>query len=219
MAMVAARDEEETVAQTVKSLYQIEGLAEVVVVDDGSRDRTAEEASAAGARVVVCARRRGKGGALEGALDRLAPADAYLFVDADTGGTAREAGALLAPVLGGNADVAVGRLPALSGGFGLVKRMSLWLIRMVGGLGVVEPMSGQRALSARALAAVRPLAGGFGVETAMGIDAGRLGLRVVEVEVDMRHRPTGRGPAGFAHRARQGLDVLRAALPRAVGMR
>jgi glycosyltransferase involved in cell wall biosynthesis len=220
VAVVAARNEEETIAQTVKSLYHIEGLAEVVVVDDGSRDRTAQEASAAGVRVVVCARRRGKGGALERVLVRLTPADVYLFVDADTGDSACEAGALLAPVLGGEADVAVGRLPGSSGGgFGLVKGTCRWLIRAVGGLDLTEPMSGQRALSAEALAAMRPLAGGFGVETAMGIDAGRLGLRVVEVEVDMRHRPTGRGPRGFAHRARQGFDALVAALPRMLRLR
>lgn len=220
VAVVAARDEEESIGRTVKSLYDIHGVSEVVVVDDGSRDRTAAEASAAGARLLVSPRPRGKGEALEGALDRVPPGDVYLFVDADTGDSAREAGALLAPVLGGEADVAVGRLPALAGGgFGFVKRASRWLVRTTGGLDLREPMSGQRALSAAALALMRPLAPRFGVETAMGIDAGRLGLRVVEIDVDMRHRPTGRGAAGFAHRARQGLDALRATVPRTLGMR
>lgn len=79
---------------------------------------------------------------------------------------------------------------------------------------MAAPMSGQRALTAEALAALRPLAGGFGVETAMGIDAARAGLRVMEVPVAAAHRPRGRGVAGFAHRARQGVHLLAAALPR-----
>src|SRR5439155_4910057 len=137
--------------QTVRSLYDIDGVSEVAVVDDGSRDRTVAEASAAGARVLVSAKRRGKGGALEAALHRLAPADVYLFVDADTGETAGRAGALLEPVVDGTADVAVARLPAQAGGgFGLVRRAWGWLVRTAGGLEVSEPMSGQRAVWARA---------------------------------------------------------------------
>ena len=55
------------------------------------------------------------------------------------------------------------------------------------------PLSGQRALTAACLAAVRPLAGGFGMETAMTIDAVRAGFRVVEIPVagldPSGHRP------------------------------
>jgi glucosyl-3-phosphoglycerate synthase len=127
---------------------------------------------------------------------------------------------VLGAVLDGGLDVAVGRFPALGGGgFGLVRRLAGRLVERLGGVRLASPLSGQRALTREALWACRPLAGGFGMETAMSIDAGRLGLRVGEVPVDMRHRPTGRGPAGFAHRARQGLDVLAAAAPRALGLR
>jgi hypothetical protein len=55
------------------------------------------------------------------------------------------------------------------------------------------------------------------METAMTIDAVRAGLRVVEIPIDgLSHRPTGRGTRGFAHRARQGLDILAAVAARAV---
>jgi hypothetical protein len=65
---------------------------------------------------------------------------------------------------------------------------------------------------------VRPLADGFGVETAMTIDAVRAGLRVIEVPIDaLDHRPTFRDPAGFLHRARQGWDIARAVGPRMWG--
>jgi glucosyl-3-phosphoglycerate synthase len=97
--------------------------------------------------------------------------------------------------------------------------MSAAVIRALTGFASQAPLSGQRAVTARALSECRPLASGFGVETAMTIDALRLGFRVGEVPVAMTHRPTGRGASGFAHRGRQGADILRAVAPRAVGLR
>lgn len=220
LALVAARDEEGLVGDAVRAIRALP-VDEVVVVDDGSRDGTAAEASAAGARVLVAPRPMGKGEALEAALDRVGPADVYVLVDADLGSTAAAAAPLLELVRGGEADLAIGALPRqpAHGGFRIVKRLSRRLIRTLSGFRASEPMSGQRAMSRRVLEAVRPLARGFGVETAMTIDAVRLGFRVVEVEVSMSHRPTGRDLAGFAHRARQGRDVLAAVWPRAVGLR
>ena len=80
-------------------------------------------------------------------------------------------------------------------------------------------MSGQRAATREVLRACRPLGRGFGVDAAMTVDAVRLGYRVVEIDVEMSHRPTGRGLRGFAHRGRQGLHVLRAMIPRLVTAR
>jgi hypothetical protein len=153
-------------------------------------------------------------------LDRVGPADAYLLVDGDVGETAAETSALLEEVLAGRFDAAIGRLPPLEGGgFGLVKAFSRWAIRAATGFDAEEPLSGQRAIAREVLQGCRPLASGFGLETAMTIDAIRLGFRVGEIPVDMRHRPTGRSFAGFAHRARQGLDILRAVIPRFLRIR
>ena len=57
--------------------------------------------------------------------------------------------------------------------------------------------------------AVLPFARGFGMETAMTVDAHRAGFRIVEVELDLEHRATGRTAAGFAHRGRQLVDIAR----------
>jgi hypothetical protein len=64
------------------------------------------------------------------------------------------------------------------------------------------------------LRAVLPLAERFGLETALTIDVRRIGGRVVEVDVPMEHRHTGRRLAGFRHRAGQGADIVRALWPR-----
>ena len=93
------------------------------------------------------------------------------------------------------------------------------LIRLRCGRVTGEPLSGQRRLSARARAAVFPVAMGFGVETRMTIDAVRAGLEVEEIELDLEHRPTGRDLRGFAHRGRQLADLVLACGPQAVNYR
>jgi hypothetical protein len=74
---------------------------------------------------------------------------------------------------------------------------------------MAEPLSGQRAVRWEALPALLPFAPGFGVEVAMTIDALRAGLRVVEVEVDLRHNATGKDLSGLLHRARQARAITR----------
>ena len=220
VCIVPARDEADRVAGTVKALYQIPMVDQVVVADDGSTDGTAAAALAAGATVLSSARGVGKGGALEAALGRVPIPDIYLLVDADVGVTAAEAERLVQAVAGGHADLAIGRLPRPEvGGFGLVKRMAAWLIRSR-----VRVRSHRAAVGAAgdpgpALHACRPLARGFGVETAMTIDAVRRGFRVVELDVAMRHRPTGCDVRGFVHRGRQGMQILIAGLVRLVDRR
>ncbi len=220
VALVAARNEADRIGETVAALRDLETVSEVVVVDDGSGDDTASRALAAGATVLRLERSRGKGRALEGALARLPPAGLWLLADGDLGATAGELGAVLERVVSGDADLAIAVFPpGPAAGFGLVKRVAARGIHVLAGIEVREPLSGQRALSARALDAVRPLARGFGVETAMTIDAARAGLRVEEVPAALAHRPTFRDVRGFAHRGRQGWDVLRALAPRAIGLR
>lgn len=216
VALVSARDEAGRVGSCVTALRDL--VTEVVVVDDASTDATAAEANEAGARVLSIRRRLGKGGALEGSLRRIEPADVWLLADGDLARTAKGLSALIELVEAGEADIAIATFPRLrSGGFGIVKRAAAHVIRAQAGFEASEPLSGQRALTAEAMERVRPLASGFGVETAMTIDAARAGLRIVEVPIDgLDHRPTFRDPAGFAHRARQGWDIARAVAPRIV---
>jgi hypothetical protein len=61
---------------------------------------------------------------------------------------------------------------------------------------------------------VLPFAHGFGMEMGMTIDAVRAGHSVVEVELDLDHRATGRTLGGFLHRGRQLVDFVRVYLRR-----
>jgi Glycosyl transferase family 2 len=217
VALVAARDEEGRIGPCVTALRGF--TTEVVVVDDASTDEKPGEARSAGARVLRVERRLGKGRALEGALRRLGDGDLWLLADGDLGETADGLEVLVRVVETGAADIAIATFPPTrAGGFGLVKKAAAQAIRIECGFHATAPLSGQRALTARAMALVRPLAPGFGVETAMTIDAVRAGLRVVEVPVaGLDHRPTYRNAPGFLHRARQGLDIARAVWPRLFG--
>jgi len=215
VAIVAAHNEAATVAATVAALQRLSEVGRVVVVDDGSRDATAEEARSAGAVVLQLPRTLGKGGAVAAAVHSTPDADVYLLVDGDVGASAAATRALLRPVVDGDADMAVGVLPAAGkrGGFGLVRDLSAAGAARAIGRRPESPLSGQRAIRASLLREL-DLAPGFGLETALNIDAVRAGARVVEVPVVMEHRHTGRGPRGFAHRAAQGADVVRALWPR-----
>ena len=203
--LVAARDEEGTIAATIAALRRAFPEAEVLVADDGSRDETAAAAEAAGARVVRLPR-LGKGQALALAEQR-APPGPLLLCDADLEGD-------LAGLPGTGADLAVAVFAERQGGgFGLAKRAGRALIKARSGFEAREPLSGQRALSPAAHAACFPTAPGFGCEVRSTIDAVRAGLRVEEVELPLRHRATGRDLPGFAHRARQLLDAALACGP------
>jgi hypothetical protein len=209
--LVAARDEEGRIGRTVAALREAFPDAEVLVADDGSSDATAAEAEAAGA-IVLRLPRRGKGQALS-AGERAAAPGRLLLCDADLSGDLR-------PLLESDADVAVAAFAERQGGgFGLAKRTARELVRLRTGFSWREPLSGQRALSARARAACFPLAPGFGCEVRMTVDAIRGGLIVEERELALRHRATGRDAAGFAHRARQLVDALLATGPLAVNFR
>ena len=212
--LVAARDEEDIIGETVTALRRAFPDAEVIVADDGSRDATAERAEAAGAAVLNL-QRRGKGEALS-AAERAAPPGALLLVDADLRGD-------LTPLLPSD-NVSQGlRIAAFArrqgGGFGVAKAAARALIRLRSGFDAAEPLSGQRALSAEARAAVFPLAPRFGAETRMTIDAVCAGVHVEEIPLELEHRATGRDARGFLHRGRQLLDAALAAGPLRVNHR
>ncbi len=209
--LIAARDEADRIGGLVGRLRAALPEAAVIVADDGSRDGTAELARGAGA-LVVAGPRLGKGEALT-AAERAAPPGPLLLCDADLEGDP-------APLLDAGYDVAVAAFSErIGGGFGITKGVARSVIAARSGLRLQEPLSGQRYLSERARAACFPLARGFGCELRMAIDAARAGLRVGEVELPLRHRATGRDPAGFAHRGRQLVDAVLAAGPLALNHR
>lgn len=224
--MIPAKNEEQRIAATVTAVRELPHVATVIVVDDGSTDRTGEYAAGAGATVVRHDRNRGKSAAIESGVNALGVIEQrdhrpesgiILLLDADLGETAANAAPLIDPVVAGEADLTIGVLPqqstdggAPAGGMGLVVNTARRGIAELCGFQARAPLSGQRCLTRRAFELASPLAAGWGVETGMTIDIVRAGLTVREIDVDLAHRATGNDLAGQLHRARQLADVTRA---------
>jgi len=134
------------------------------------------------------------------------------MIDADLGKSAVETHRLLEPILAGHADLSIAIMKAPDGhkgGFGFVMKLSRWAIRKFGGTVVTAPLSGQRAFRGKLIEDIGGFEEGFGVETAMTIDALRKGYRMVEVPLPLTHRVSGRNLAGFRHRGKQFWHILK----------
>jgi len=222
VALVPAHNEAERIVATVRGALSVESIDRVIVIDDASSDDTASLARDAGAEVVRLDTNVGKGGALQAGLASVAhDADVLVLLDGDLGSTATEAGALIGPILAGDADMTIATLPRppASGGFGLVKGLARWGIRALSGFRATAPLSGQRALSRAGWEAATPFATGYGVEVGLTVRAARAGMRLLEVPTTMTHAATGRDVAGFAHRGRQFVQVASALVRLAIGRR
>lgn len=214
--MIPARDEAATLAETIDGLRSIATMSRIIVADDGSRDDTAEIAHSHGAEVLSTSppgKSRGKGHALRLGLIRACEhgSDALLLADADLGPSTTRLADLL-DALDEQHPVVVAAFPpaTATGGFGLVKDFSRRAIHRRTGYAPSEPLSGQRALLTSVLDTLPGIAPGFGAEVGMTLDLLAAGIKPLELPLPLTHRPTGRNLAGFAHRARQGLDVARA---------
>ena len=210
--LIPAYNEADRIARTIESVRQIDsgGDIEVIVVDDGSVDGTAEAAEHAGATRVLRQTNQGKGAALRAAA-AVAAGEILLLLDADLGETAGEAGKLLEPITMGAADMAIATFPVRpgrGGGAGLVVRLARWGIHGLTGRVMLAPLSGQRAIRREVLEGSGAFADGWGVEIALTVRALWHGYRLQEVPTEMDHRVTGRDAASILHRAAQFRAVL-----------
>jgi glycosyltransferase involved in cell wall biosynthesis len=218
-AIVAARNEADRIADTVRALREAFTGARVWVADDASEDGTAEVALAAGAEVVSRGQPHGKGAnvsaAAEAALSVDDPPTLVLLCDGDLGASAARLAPLVEAVRGGECDLAVASFSRrVGGGFGLALGFARWAIQRLCGQETIAPISGQRTMRVEVLRDVLPFAAGYGMEIGMTVDAVRAGYRLGEYEVDLEHRATGKSIRGFAHRALQLRDFLRVFLAR-----
>jgi hypothetical protein len=170
----------------------IEG--EVVVVDNGSNDRSAEVAAAAGARVVR-EPRPGYGSALRAGFDA-AQGDVVVMADADYTYDFSKLPILLAPVLAGEADLCVGSrldaatrrtMPSLHRYVG-TPLLTFLAARACGRRVVGDSQSGYRAFRRDRIAALDLQSTGMELASEMLIKAARAGLHITEVDTGYRPR-------------------------------
>lgn len=162
---------------------------EVLVIDDGSTDATAEIARDAGAKVISHTMNRGKGAAIKSALEYVTASgrfDILVLLDGDAQHDPAQIPLLIEPLRDGTADMVIGfRNPAQMPFYRRIGRRVLDYTTAIRGM-TTDSQSGFRALNRRAFGALKRenLRGnGFSIESEMLLAAKALGLRIKEVPI------------------------------------
>lgn len=206
-----AHDEEATVGEVVARVpAKVLGRpVDCVVIDDGSRDDTAVVAHAAGAEVIGQERNRGLGAAVRAGLaeGRRRGAAAVVFCDADDEYDPADLGAMVGPILAGQADYVVGdrfghghpdMRPHRWVGNRLLTRLTSFVARRP----LADAQSGYRALSPAAAAGAE-IVHDYNYAQVLTLDLLAKGYRYAEVPIAYRHRRRGRSfikPVGYLRR-------------------
>jgi glycosyltransferase involved in cell wall biosynthesis len=193
VAVVPALDEEAGIAAVVEGLRRQGLVDEILVVDNGSRDATAERARAAGARV-VSEPRRGYGRACLAGVIAAERSDVVVLLDGDAADDPGDLAAVVAPVLAGEADLVVGARGRATRQRGAMtpqqiagNRVACGLLRALHGMRVSD-LGPFRAIRRDHLLALDMTEMTYGWSAEMAVKSARAGLRYREVPVTYRRR-------------------------------
>jgi glycosyltransferase involved in cell wall biosynthesis len=204
VAVVPALNEEASIGAVIEGIRAFDASFEVVVVADGSTDRTAEVAAEHGAQVLRLPFNLGIGGAVQTGFRYAWEQGCELVVRVDGDGQhdPAELGAVVAPVLAGSADVVVGSRFVGTDGYRSSRtrrlgiRVLAWTLSALVRQRVTDPTSGFQAMNRRALGLFAADYPHDYPEVEATLMAHRGGLRRQEVPVTMRERGGGRSSIG-----------------------
>jgi len=189
--VIPALNEEAAIGGVVREIPR-DLVDEIIVVDNGSTDRTAELAAAAGARVVR-EPTRGYGAACLAGARAAGDTDILVFLDGDRNEDPAELSRVVGPVLAGEADLVLGSRVggAARGALTLQQRVGnrvvTALVRVLYGLRLTD-IGPFRAIPARALRELGMEHKTYGWPVEMVVKAARRGYRIAEVPVSCRQR-------------------------------
>jgi len=198
LIMIPAYNEEKTIGKVIEEIpRKIEGIdsVEVLVIDDGSTDRTAEFAKKAGADYILIHKKNlGLARTFKDGLDfSLAlKADIIVNIDADAQYNAREIPKLIKPILNGEADMVLGdrcieKLDHMPKSKKIGNKIASWVTRKLSGLPIRDAQTGFRAFSREAALKLNIL-GEYTYTQETIIQAAKKGLKIVEIPVEFRRR-------------------------------
>ena len=206
VAVVPAWNEEGAIGRVVDEIKEFDADATVVVVDDASTDATADVAEAHGATVLRLLFNVGIGGAVQTGF-RYARDEGFevaVRLDGDGQHDAAELGKLLGPIRAGTADLVIGSRFVDAGGSyrpPFARRMGIGvfarLVSLLGGQKVTDTTSGFVALSRAGIELFAVEYPHDYPEVEATLVALRSGLRLTQVQVEMRERQTGTSSITF----------------------
>lgn len=208
--IIPAYNEERLLPITLEVLNQHRFWHEIIVVNDGSTDKTSRLSLPIGVTMINHTSNKGKGQAIATGIQN-SNGEYILFLDADLGETAFLAKNLIDPIINGVVDMTIAKFPSSgrSGGFGFVKRFAQKGIRKRTGIELCEPLSGQRCMRREITNNITNYNVGFGFEVALTLDALRAGYSICELELPFRHRQLGRTWRGFYHRGKELIHIIK----------
>ena len=172
----------------------LEHVDHVIVVDDGSDDRTSEIAGIAGAEIIKHSENQGKGAALKTGFDSINDVDIVVTLDGDGQHNPEEIPKLIKPIIDGEADIVNGSRYLVNNDDDtpVYRRLGQSVLDNVtnlnSGLKVTDSQSGFRAFASYTIPAFRFNQNGFSIESEMLTDAANFGSRIREVEIGANYR-------------------------------
>ncbi len=190
--LIPALDEEDAIGAVIDEIPR-PPVTDILVVDNGSSDRTVEVARAHGARVVR-EERRGYGSACLRGLAEIGDTDILVFLDGDHSDYPEELPSLIGPIIAGEADLVIGSRVLGEKEPGSLtpqqvygNRLACLLMRLFLGHRYTD-LGPFRAIRWDALQRLDMMDTNYGWTVEMQIKVVRRGLRVVEVPVRYRRR-------------------------------
>lgn len=184
--VIPAYNEEATVAKVVSVARKLSYVTEVIVVDDGSTDRTVEEAESAGATVISHIMNEGKGSAIKTGFKN-SHGNIVAFIDADISNfTSEKIDKIIRPILEDQTDITKTKFARESGRVTELTAKPL-LGFFFPELNYEQPLSGQFAGKRSALNKIR-FEKDYGVDVGIVLDADVHGIKILEVDIgDISH--------------------------------
>ena len=179
--VIPAYNEEATVSKVVSVARKLSYVDEVIVVDDGSTDRTVEEAENAGATVISHIMNEGKGSAIKTGF-KYSHGNIVAFIDADVSNfTSEKIDKIIRPILEDRTDITKTKFARESGRVTELTAKPL-LGFFFPELDYEQPLSGQFAGKRSALSKIR-FEKDYGVDVGIVLDADVHGIKILEVDI------------------------------------
>lgn len=184
--IIPAYNEEATVAHVVNVAMELPYVTEVIVIDDGSYDKTAEEAKLVGADVISHTSNQGKGSAIKTGFKH-SKGDIVAFIDADIYNlTSDKIEMIISPILEGKTDITKTKFMRESGR--VTELTAKPLLRFFfPEVSFEQPLSGQFAGKRSVLEKIK-FEKDYGVDVGIVLDADAHGMRIKEVDIgEIKH--------------------------------